>query len=501
MRFLADESCDFRVVTALRVAGHDVFAILEGAPGTSDDEVLARARESSRILITEDHDFGRLALAEGTGGISGILLLRCPERARAKLPERVVAAVERRTPGTIRGLDPRTIAPALTQGVAPHRALTFARAATICRVAARGTRRGRWIAGGGIVLLLLLVLWRVPAREREPVASGVQGSAGGSALEPEAVLAEARADASSRAPAAPVPAVQPDEERTASAGPHVGVIVGRVLGAERHPRELVDLGLAPVRGPQRLLHFAWGAEDSFRFSELVPDTYQLTLSLFGGFPGQHTLDGIVVRAGETVELPPLELAELRHVVRLDVRDELGEPVAAPRVACRQSGVEIWSWMNCARDPSGVLTVAALGSPPERLFVGAPGFLARELLQPRPFERVVLERGPRVNLALQGGLPRLPEPWQLLVNLVADEVWELETPMAMDALGRATLDLSRSGRLYVALDLKHPDERGHRSLSGLDWWIDVAPVAGEQWFTSPPPTAEFLDIIERLTRLR
>jgi len=38
MRFLADESCDFRVVRALRAAGHDVMAIAETGPGA---EVMA----------------------------------------------------------------------------------------------------------------------------------------------------------------------------------------------------------------------------------------------------------------------------------------------------------------------------------------------------------------------------------------------------------------------------------------------------------------------------
>jgi hypothetical protein len=36
MRFLADESCDFRVVRALRAAAHDVKAVMELAPGAAD---------------------------------------------------------------------------------------------------------------------------------------------------------------------------------------------------------------------------------------------------------------------------------------------------------------------------------------------------------------------------------------------------------------------------------------------------------------------------------
>ena len=41
MRFLADESCDFSVVRALRFAGHEVVAIAEVSPREEDDEVRA----------------------------------------------------------------------------------------------------------------------------------------------------------------------------------------------------------------------------------------------------------------------------------------------------------------------------------------------------------------------------------------------------------------------------------------------------------------------------
>jgi predicted nuclease of predicted toxin-antitoxin system len=61
VRFLADESCDFAVVTALRTAGHDATAIVEINPGAEDEAVLARARSEARVLLTEDKDFGLLA--------------------------------------------------------------------------------------------------------------------------------------------------------------------------------------------------------------------------------------------------------------------------------------------------------------------------------------------------------------------------------------------------------------------------------------------------------
>jgi hypothetical protein len=45
VRFLADESCDFAVVRALRAAGHDVLAVAEIARSAKDLDVIRRARE------------------------------------------------------------------------------------------------------------------------------------------------------------------------------------------------------------------------------------------------------------------------------------------------------------------------------------------------------------------------------------------------------------------------------------------------------------------------
>ena len=90
MLFLADESCDFAVVTALRAAGHDVAAIVEIDPGAEDEVVLARARSESRVLLTEDKDFGLLAYA---GGTAGVVLIRFPSQARSSLGQSAVHVV------------------------------------------------------------------------------------------------------------------------------------------------------------------------------------------------------------------------------------------------------------------------------------------------------------------------------------------------------------------------------------------------------------------------
>ncbi len=92
MNFLADESCAGPVIRALREAGHDVVAIVEVAKGATDEQVLERALNDKRVLITEDRDFGELVYARGRPS-AGVILLRFHSRARRVKPTTVVEAV------------------------------------------------------------------------------------------------------------------------------------------------------------------------------------------------------------------------------------------------------------------------------------------------------------------------------------------------------------------------------------------------------------------------
>jgi predicted nuclease of predicted toxin-antitoxin system len=92
MRFLADESCDFSVVRALRANGHDVIAVAEVATRTEDAEVIAWAVREARVLLTEDKDFGQLVYA-GARPSTGVILIRFPASARPILPARVLEMI------------------------------------------------------------------------------------------------------------------------------------------------------------------------------------------------------------------------------------------------------------------------------------------------------------------------------------------------------------------------------------------------------------------------
>lgn len=95
MRFLADESCDFAVVRALRAVGHDVAAIAEISARATDEVVMELAIREGRVLLTEDKDFGQLVHAN-RAATGGVILLRFPARARGDLPAAVVKLVEQR---------------------------------------------------------------------------------------------------------------------------------------------------------------------------------------------------------------------------------------------------------------------------------------------------------------------------------------------------------------------------------------------------------------------
>lgn len=93
MRFLADESCDFAVVRALRRAGFDVLCISESSPRTEDSEVIRLALHEGRILLTEDKDFGRLVYSHGQDTL-GVIFFRFPTFARREISRDVLNLVK-----------------------------------------------------------------------------------------------------------------------------------------------------------------------------------------------------------------------------------------------------------------------------------------------------------------------------------------------------------------------------------------------------------------------
>jgi predicted nuclease of predicted toxin-antitoxin system len=94
MQFLADESCDFAVVRALRTAGHDVQVVREACPGPPDEVVMRLAVQETRILFTEDKDFVQLVYAGSSLSI-GVIFTRFPGNTRQGMVKAVLDLLQR----------------------------------------------------------------------------------------------------------------------------------------------------------------------------------------------------------------------------------------------------------------------------------------------------------------------------------------------------------------------------------------------------------------------
>ncbi|NJL18972.1 MAG: DUF5615 family PIN-like protein [Bdellovibrionaceae bacterium] len=108
LRFLADESCDFAVVRALRGAGHDVVAVAELTHQSLDSAVIEQARRERRILLTEDKDFGWHVFVSHAES-AGVILIRFPNQTRQMLAESVLHVVRELTdnlPGSFAVIQP-----------------------------------------------------------------------------------------------------------------------------------------------------------------------------------------------------------------------------------------------------------------------------------------------------------------------------------------------------------------------------------------------------------
>ncbi len=77
IKFLLDESVEFRIAKDLRNNDFDVLTITEDFPSIPDQQVLHIAYQEKRILITNDKGFGKLIFKENQKS-HGVILIRMP---------------------------------------------------------------------------------------------------------------------------------------------------------------------------------------------------------------------------------------------------------------------------------------------------------------------------------------------------------------------------------------------------------------------------------------
>ena len=87
MRILADENVPGAAVDILRSARHDVVWVSEWEPGIADTDVLSRASDDARLLVTFDKDFGDLAFRARVPVSHGIVLFRLASMSKDTVPQ------------------------------------------------------------------------------------------------------------------------------------------------------------------------------------------------------------------------------------------------------------------------------------------------------------------------------------------------------------------------------------------------------------------------------
>lgn len=83
MRFLVDESTGIAVSRKLKQMNFDVVSVIQFMKGATDLEIMRKAIDENRVIITNDKDFGWLAAFYKPPGI--VLLRLKDERAANKV--------------------------------------------------------------------------------------------------------------------------------------------------------------------------------------------------------------------------------------------------------------------------------------------------------------------------------------------------------------------------------------------------------------------------------
>ena len=94
LRILANENFPGPLIRELRQRGHDVASVKESMRGAGDRDVLARAQEESRLVVTFDKDFGELAYRFALPASSGVILFRLSGSGPEIDNARALAALE-----------------------------------------------------------------------------------------------------------------------------------------------------------------------------------------------------------------------------------------------------------------------------------------------------------------------------------------------------------------------------------------------------------------------
>jgi predicted nuclease of predicted toxin-antitoxin system len=94
MKYLADESLEYTVVTFLRENKIDILAVREFMRGATDSEIIEHAFKNELIIITSDKDFGELTFRLKRPNC-GIILTRFPDTNNTDKAKLLLSALKK----------------------------------------------------------------------------------------------------------------------------------------------------------------------------------------------------------------------------------------------------------------------------------------------------------------------------------------------------------------------------------------------------------------------
>lgn len=104
MKFLADAGISPKTISFLNAAGHDAVHVREiGLQLATDAEIVLRARQEDRVVLTFDLDFGEI-LALGVADSPSVVIFRLSDETSVAVNSRLGAVIAERGPDLEQGV-------------------------------------------------------------------------------------------------------------------------------------------------------------------------------------------------------------------------------------------------------------------------------------------------------------------------------------------------------------------------------------------------------------